>query len=1015
MKRIVYLIFLFFVMSLHSSIAQTSNCGRGYTTTADFQSGFLHGLNTNVADQLQLDNPGRPLPYVNVACSGKGTVCRIDANTGEIIGEYRTAPSGMGADPSRTTVDKYGNVWVTNRAEGGMSGGFAKGSVTRIGVVCGGTRCDATGTPDPNGQYLKPPFCYSTCVDRDGDGLIKTSRGLGNVLGWSNAGGANTDGGVSTAEDESIITYTRVRAVGARTVAIDNLNNLWVGGSTNRYHEKLDGFTGLPIPGTLFNNGTGGYGGFIDNNGDLWSSGSPSNVGTLVYNVQNGTTTTINGQGNYGLGVDPITGDIWHTEVYGGVVCKISPNGTSLGCFNYGSNNAQGCAVDAAGNVWVAHSILGSATTVGHLKTDGTFIGNVSLPGGAGPTGVAIDANGKIWVTCYNTDNAMRIDPNGGPIVNGSHVGVVDLVVPLGAGATPYNYSDMTGYIVCNVTVPSGTWNVTYDSQKSGNKWGRITWNDSIPAGAGIRVEARASDNQLTLASKPFVEVTKGESFCCSGVTGRYLEVRVTLFRQQTVFDSPILYDLNVECCDVFPNTPPTISSTRGCNQDTIRVAAGQPLIFTVTGNDVDTAQSVTLTSTTLPDGASMTPELPTVGNPAQSTFNWTTSFAQVGVYNFSFEANDTYCYSATCPTIVEVVPCPTIKCSGVSISCVGLCNGRAEVNISGNPTNFTYTWNTTPAQTTKSISNLCPGTYQVITDDGFACKDSCTIIIPSAPCDGFQTFTQGGWGATPKGKNVASYLKTNFAVAFPSGLEIGCTNKLKLTSWSAVVDFLPSGTTARALPAGTLTNPGQAYQNVLAGQLVAATLNVRMDSIFTNFAPSTGKLGNLIIASGPFSGWSVNMLIAEANRAIGGCGSTYPFSAINNALNLFNNNYDGGYYFGTAPNKCFLSCPLDGTSGSLRIVNNGHLINDVNELLVFPNPAHDNFTIKFNSNEEGIATIDLIGLNGELVRNLINEPVGEGQLFENTVDVSDLNPGVYVIRFQDGTQSLMRKITIVK
>ena len=27
-----------------------------------------------------------------------------------------------------------------------------------------------------------PPFDYNTCVDRDGDGLIKTSMGLANVL-----------------------------------------------------------------------------------------------------------------------------------------------------------------------------------------------------------------------------------------------------------------------------------------------------------------------------------------------------------------------------------------------------------------------------------------------------------------------------------------------------------------------------------------------------------------------------------------------------------------------------------------------------------------------------------------------------------------------------------------------------------------------------------------------------------------------------------------------------------------
>ena len=38
------------------------------------------------------------------------------------------------------------------------------------------------GTPNPAGEYLKPPFEYNTCVDKNGDGLIRTSRGLGNMI-----------------------------------------------------------------------------------------------------------------------------------------------------------------------------------------------------------------------------------------------------------------------------------------------------------------------------------------------------------------------------------------------------------------------------------------------------------------------------------------------------------------------------------------------------------------------------------------------------------------------------------------------------------------------------------------------------------------------------------------------------------------------------------------------------------------------------------------------------------------
>ncbi len=38
------------------------------------------------------------------------------------------------------------------------------------------------GTRD--GQYLDPPFDYCTCVDRDGEGRIRTSYGLTNILAW---------------------------------------------------------------------------------------------------------------------------------------------------------------------------------------------------------------------------------------------------------------------------------------------------------------------------------------------------------------------------------------------------------------------------------------------------------------------------------------------------------------------------------------------------------------------------------------------------------------------------------------------------------------------------------------------------------------------------------------------------------------------------------------------------------------------------------------------------------------
>jgi streptogramin lyase len=528
-----------------------------YTLDEDFDLGTTVNLNHNAPNnnQLQINPPGqaKPFPFVNVACSGRGTMVRIDVNTGQILGEYFTAPSGMGRDPSRTTVDKLGNVWVTNRAEGSFSIDQPRGSVARIGLVIGGTRgdknMDGSFSPNPAGSYLQGPFSYNTVTDRDGDGLIKTSRGLANILPWSNAGGADSNGGVTTAEDEAIITYTRVAGTGTRTVAVDAFNDVWVGGLGDLDHEKLSGVTGLPVPGTQFNLGAGGYGGLIDGNGVLWSARGgagllrfvpnplppPAGTGAIIPNFSDG----------YGLAVDPVSGNIWHTYLNGNQVARIRPDGSPDGVFSHGNYYAQGLAVDGVGNVWVAHSLVDNSTTVGHLRTNGTFVGNVPLPGGSSPTGVAVDANGKVWVTNYATNNVMRIDPAAGPVGGGGFpVGAVDLTVELGAGASPYNYSDMTGAVLLGGTSPSGSWTVVHDGGASGIVWKKLAWTGDTPAGTNIQVKARSANTVTDLPSSLFEEVTNGADLAGTEV-GRFIEVQVSLTSDDSA-QTPILYDLRI-------------------------------------------------------------------------------------------------------------------------------------------------------------------------------------------------------------------------------------------------------------------------------------------------------------------------------------------------------------------------------------------------------------------------------------------------------------------------------------
>ena len=305
-----------------------------YTSDADFDAGTLVSVNHDAPfnDQLQLDSPTEPFPFINVAASGRGTVVRVNTDTGEIVGEYRTAPEGRGLDPSRTTVDLFGNVWTANRGEVDEIDGVPHGSAVKIGLIVGGTRADASGQPNVNGGYVAPPFGYSTCVDRDGDGLIRTSSGLLDVLDWPDVtdGVGGTDGVVDDAVDECVLLYQRLSdAEQARHVSVDADNNVWVGGYPFgfRTFHKLDGTTGAVLDSFDARQfGCGGYGGLIDGNGILWSIGWGSGEGPLLrYDPATRTGSCVNTFGGYGLGIDT-NGYVWASIWENGIV-KVSPDG----------------------------------------------------------------------------------------------------------------------------------------------------------------------------------------------------------------------------------------------------------------------------------------------------------------------------------------------------------------------------------------------------------------------------------------------------------------------------------------------------------------------------------------------------------------------------------------------------------------------------------------------------------------------------------------------------------------
>lgn len=161
-------------------------------------------------------------------------------------------------------------------------------------------------------------------------------------------------------------------------------------------------------------------------------------------------------------------------------------------------------------------------------------------------------------------------------------------------------------------------------------------------------------------------------------------------------------------------------------------------------------------------------------GGTTPYTFNWNTlpplpssigtaaaiSNLAPGVYTATI-ADSRNCQAAATLTIRQP-PVLTVQTTTTNPKCYGGNNGTATVTAAGGTAPYTYSWNTTPTQTTATASGLAAGSYSVKVTDASNCMqtasvtlaqpDSLKITLSSSPArchntpDGMATATvQGG------------------------------------------------------------------------------------------------------------------------------------------------------------------------------------------------------------------------------------------------------------------------------
>jgi hypothetical protein len=511
-----------------------------YTTSTDFAAGLATSVNDSVPDELRLDSTSTTEPFLYVAHTNDGILLKMDTRTGRQVARYHTTrtadcPSCPTAPtswlPSRTAVDLAGDVWVANRSFN------VYGSVTKIASSLGG------------------------CIDRNLNGVIDTSSD------------ANGDGVVDVSDaaefkgqnDECIVKSIPVGGQNAvlRALAIDGDGKLWVGGYLAQKIWRVDPDTGAKLR-TIDVGSTTAYAttpyGFVVKGNVLYSAALGNPVLRIDFSSDPPVIQKKTCAGNYGITVDR-DGVAWFGNLTLGGVLE-ADFGDANPCVSHRvatSTSTTGITVDPDGNFWVGARTINA---VEKWSPSGTLLGTATFGSPyIYPYGVAVGADGAIWtVGFYGVGRVERGAPTGAPGAATRYSTAYRTTQ-----AYNYTYSDMTGYLIRNITVQQGSWEVVQDGGFDGALWGTVSWNaepeGSTPTGTLVLAEVRAADLPEDLPLRAWTPVSNGLPFSGAGVTGRFLAVRVTLRGRDEV--SPVLSDVTIATAGSAPGA--TCSTDAEC------------------------------------------------------------------------------------------------------------------------------------------------------------------------------------------------------------------------------------------------------------------------------------------------------------------------------------------------------------------------------------------------------------------------------------------------------------------
>lgn len=214
-----------------------------------------------------------------------------------------------------------------------------------------------------------------------------------------------------------------------------------------------------------------------------------------------------------------------------------------------------------------------------------------------------------------------------------------------------------------------------------------------------------------------------------------------------------------------------------------------------------------------------------------------------------------------------------SVSTTSTSITCNGQCTGTSTVTVTGGTAPFTYSWNTTPVQTTQVASGLCAGTYTVTVTDATPGTTTALVTItqPAAMTLSVTTGTASCSGSNGSATVTPSGGTSAYTYAWNNGQTAQTATGLAAGSYSATVTDA-NGCTATTV--ANVSNTGVPQANISpvtnvscnGGSDGAATVNVTVGTAPYTYVWNPG--GQTTSAVSGLSAGNYQVTVTDA----GGC-----------------------------------------------------------------------------------------------------------------------------------------------